>query len=68
LGYEARAISGTCLKDEQPHGWVFIEIDGEDYLFDPEWEYVYYYERDDFSKDMFMMPMDKIGWWNYRWE
>ena len=68
LGYEARAISGTCLKDEQPHGWVFIEIDGADYLFDPEWEYVYYYERDDFSKDMFMMPMDKIGWWNYRWE
>ncbi len=67
LGYEARAISGTCLKDEQPHGWVFIEIDGEDYLFDPEWEYVYYYEREDFSKDMFMMPMDKIGWWNYRW-
>ncbi len=67
LGYEARAISGTCLKDEQPHGWVFIEIDGEDYLFDPEWEYVYYYERDDRTKDMFMMPMDKIGWWNYRW-
>ena len=67
LGYEARAISGTCLKDEQPHGWVFIEIDGEDYLFDPEWEYVYRYEREDYTKDMFMMPMSKIGWWNYRW-
>lgn len=67
LGYEARAISGTCLKDEQPHGWVFIEIDGEDYLFDPEWEYVYRYEREDYSKDMFMLPMSKIPWWNYRW-
>lgn len=67
LGYEARAISGTCLKDYQPHGWVFIEIDGEDYLFDPEWEMVYREERDDFTKDMFMLPMEKIGWWSYRW-
>lgn len=67
LGYEARAVSGTCLKDEQPHGWVFIAFDGVDYLFDPEWEYVYRYEREDYDKDMFMLPPEKIGWWNYRW-
>ena len=67
LGYEARAVSGTALQDHQPHGWVFIDIDGETYIFDPEWEYVYRYERNDFTKDMFMLTLSKGKYWNYRW-
>lgn len=67
LGYEARAISGTCLKDEQPHSWCIIEIDGADYFFDPEWQYAYH-ERGVYDKDMFMIPMDKVSYWTYKWE
>ena len=66
LGYEAYAISGNCTGSVQPHGWVQIEIDGEDYFFDPEWEYAYINENRD-VKDMFMIPMDKVWWWSYDW-
>lgn len=66
LGYETRAISGTCLKDEQPHSWCIIEIDGADYFFDPEWQYAYH-ERGVYDKDMFMIPMDKVSYWTYKW-
>ena len=66
LGYEARAMSGTCLKDEQPHSWCIIEIDGADYFFDPEWQYAYH-ERGVYDKDMFMIPMDKVSYWTYKW-
>ena len=67
LGYDAQAVSGTVLKDEQPHGWVFIELDGQTYIFDPEWEYVYRYERDDLTKDMFMLTLTQGLWWSYTW-
>lgn len=66
LGYEARAISGTCLSDEQPHSWCIIELDGEDYFFDPEWQYAYT-EREIYDKDMFMIPMNKVSYWTYKW-
>ena len=66
LGYETRAISGTCLKDEQPHSWCIIEIDGADYFFDPEWEYAYH-ERGIYDKDMFMIPMERVSYWTYKW-
>lgn len=66
LAYETRAISGACLKDVQPHSWCIIEIDGADYFFDPEWQYAYH-ERGVFDKDMFMIPMDKASYWNYKW-
>lgn len=66
LGYPTRAISGTCLKDEQPHSWCIIEIDGADYFFDPEWQYAYT-ERGVFDKDMFKIPMNKISYWGYKW-
>lgn len=66
LGYQTRAISGTCLSDEQPHSWCIIELDGEDYFFDPEWQYAYT-ERGVFDKDMFKIPMDKIDYWGYKW-
>ena len=65
LGYETRAISGTCLKDEQPHSWCIIEIDGADYFFDPEWQYAYH-ERGVYDKDMFMIPMNRVSYWTYK--
>lgn len=68
LGYEARAVAGTCLKDYQPHGWVIINMDGEDYIFDPEWQWAYINEHKKFDKDMFKIPLDKATWWNYRWD
>lgn len=66
LGYETRAISGKVLDDEQPHSWCIIELDGEDYFFDPQWQYNYT-ERNIFHYDMFQIPMDKIGFWQYQW-
>ena len=66
LGYEARAVAGTCTSSVQPHGWVIIEIDGADYFFDPEWQYAYR-ERGENDHDMFMIPMSKINYWKYKW-
>lgn len=68
LGYDARAVAGTCLQDFQPHGWVIIEMNGEDYIFDPEWQWAYINEHKKFDKDMFKIPLDKATWWNYRWD
>ena len=67
LGYETRAISGKVLEDEQPHSWCIIELDGEDYFFDPQWQYNYT-ERGIYHHDMFQIPMDKIDYWLYQWE
>lgn len=67
LGYDVQVMSGVVLKDRQDHGWVFMDLDGVRYLCDPEWEMVYRYERDDYTKDMFMLTMAEIGWWNYDW-
>lgn len=66
LGYETRAVSGTCTKTDQPHGWCIIEIDGADYFFDPEWQFAYRNEGRP-AKDMFMIPMSKISYWTYKW-
>ena len=67
LGYETRAISGKVLSDEQPHSWCIIQMeDGEDYIFDPQWQYNYI-ERG-LEHDMFKIPMDRIGYWLYQWE
>ncbi len=66
LGYEARAVAGTCTSTVQPHGWVIINIDGADYFFDPEWQYAYR-DRGDEGHDMFMIPMSKINYWKYKW-
>lgn len=66
LGYEAYAISGTCLRDNQPHSWVMIAFDGEDYFFDPEWEWAYH-DRKVYDKDMFMISMTQAKYWTYKW-
>lgn len=67
LGYEARAVSGTCTGTDQAHGWVIINIDGEDYFFDPQWQYAYI-DRGETGKDMFQIPMNKIKYWTYKWK
>lgn len=66
LGYEATAVSGTCTSTDQPHAWVVIAFDGENYFFDPQWKNAYN-ERKVYDKDMFMIPMDKVYWWGYEW-
>ncbi len=73
IGYETYAISGTCTKTNQPHGWCLINIDGKDYFFDCEWEYAYYYDRVQhpeprYEMDMFKIPMSKISYWKYKWD
>jgi hypothetical protein len=67
LGYEARAVAGTCTGSDQPHGWVFIEFDGKDYIFDCEWEMAYRTERQIYDKNMFMIPSNKWSYWSYKW-
>ena len=66
LGYEAYAISGTCLSDRQPHSWVMIAFDGEEFFFDPEWEWAYH-DRGVYDKEMFMLSLSKAKNWGYRW-
>lgn len=66
LGYEARAISGVVLADEQPHSWCFIEFDGKDYIFDPQWQFDYT-RREIYEYDMFYLPSDDIYFWGYQW-
>ena len=66
LGYDAYALAGTCTKTEQPHGWVQIEFDGEDYFFDPEWHYDYIHDKRE-VKDMFKISLEDADWWYYKW-
>ncbi len=68
LGYPAEAISGTCTGTDQPHGWVRIVLDGVPYFFDPEWEMDYRVDRHIFHMDMFMLEMDEIYYWTYKWK
>jgi len=59
-------VSGTCTGTHQPHAWVIIAFDGEDYFFDPQWENNYH-TREIYDKDMFMLSMDEIWYWTYQW-
>ena len=66
LGYEAYALAGTCTKSDQPHGWVQIAFDGEDYFFDPEWHWDYIHDKRE-VKDMFKISLEDADWWYYKW-
>ena len=66
LGYEAYGLAGTCTKTAQPHGWVQIEFDGEDYFFDPEWHWDYINDKRE-VKDMFKISLEDADWWYYKW-
>ena len=65
LGYDARVYSGTVGTDRSPHGWVEIEIGGENYIFDTELEMAYR-KKGQYNNDMFMMPKALSANWNYR--
>ena len=69
LGWETYAISGTCTKTDQPHGWCLINIDGADYFFDCEWEMAYRVQHDPprYDMDMFMISMERQSYWRYKW-
>ncbi len=57
LGFEATAVSGVIGQNRLPHAWVEIEIDGENYIFDPGAE-AGALEDADRSRDRFMMNSD----------
>lgn len=68
IGYPAEAYSGTVVSDKEngedtPHGWVEIIIDGVNYIFDPEMDYMqqtYNY--------MIEADSEKAERWGYRRE
>ena len=66
LGYHTQAVSGVVLADEQPHSWCFIEFDGLDYIFDPQWQFDYT-RREIYEYDMFYLPSNDIYFWGYQW-
>ena len=67
MGYDVQCLSGTCTGTDQPHGWVVLKYEDVYYFVDPEWQYAYT-EREVFDKDMFMLTMDEVWWWTYRWD
>lgn len=67
LGYDVVPLAGTCTGTTQPHGWVGLYYEGQRYFVDPEWQYAYT-EREVFDKDMFMLTMDRVWWWSYKWD
>lgn len=67
MGYDVQCLAGTCTGTDQPHGWVVLQYEGVYYFVDPEWQYAYT-EREVFDKDMFMLTMDEVWWWTYRWD
>ena len=65
LGFDAKAVSGTISKTDQPHGWVEIDIDGVTYYFDAETEMAYIVKGEQ-SRDMFMMTWGFASTWSYK--
>lgn len=66
LGYDVQCLAGTCTGTDQPHGWVGFRYEGQRYFIDPEWQYAYT-EREIYDRDMFMLTMDEVWWWTYKW-
>ena len=65
LGFDAKAVSGTISKTNQPHGWVEIPFDGETFYFDAETEMAYL-RKGKTGYDMFMMSRSYAATWSYR--
>lgn len=64
LGYEAVPVSGAIAADKTPHAWVEIEIDGENYIFDPAME-AGALEGVEAGRDMFMKPESQSAMYGY---
>lgn len=66
LGFEAYGLAGYVTTLDQPHGWVWMELDGVEYFFDPELHYDYIHDKRE-VKDMFMLAVKDAKWWHYDW-
>ena len=64
LGYEATAVNGAVGSELTPHAWVEIEIDGENYIFDPALESGAV-EGIDAGRDMFMKSEAQVAMYRY---
>jgi len=63
LGYDAIVYSGNMGVDHDPHGWVEISIDGENYYFDPQLE-MSCRKRNEYEI-LFMLPESHAKKWSY---
>ena len=64
LGYDAQAVNGSYGDDNLSHAWVEIEIDGENYVFDPAAQAGAFEEAAP-DKDMFMVSQDQASRMGY---
>ena len=64
LGYNARTYSGSIGKENQPHAWTEITLDGKIYICDPEIEMNYWLLQ--MYTDNFMMLRENSLGWNYQ--
>lgn len=64
LGYNARTYSGSIGKENQPHAWTEIALDGKIYICDPEIEMNYWLLQ--MYTDNFMMLRENSLGWNYQ--
>ena len=64
VGFDAQARAGTVDFIDSAHGWVEIEIDGYNYLFDPELEMTCLFNNGT-KLDRFMFTWDQANGWTY---
>ena len=64
IGYDAQVCSGTVGMNRAKHGWVEIEIDGVNYIFDSELEMAGL--KKNVYRDMYMMSPKVARTWNYK--
>lgn len=65
LGYDAVVQPGCVGEDKAPHCWVTINIDGGEYIFDPELENARLTMNNELH-DMFMMTETFVEFWKYQ--
>ncbi len=63
LGYDAVAVAGMCSPNN-PHGWVEIEIDGVNCMFDTELEMAH--RKQGRNTNLYMIPMTQLPWRYWR--
>ncbi len=66
LGFDARIYSGYMGQYSDRHGWVEIEIDGENYFFDPQLQ-MSCWDREEYEI-LFMVDEAHAHKWNYDYE
>lgn len=64
VGYDAKVYSGFVGRESSPHGWVEIEIDGTNYVFDPELEFAY--KQNNKIIDMYKLDAEHWRKWGYK--